>query len=396
VTSPFKRLFMAMVVDLPEGAVLQAAEDDLAVARSADLTKATVVVDLSRAADPTPRLARLLGGPAPRSITVVALGSEEAAQALVDDALPAGRRPVVAGADPRSEEVWGASLEGTLGAVLRGEGHVDPARFQARLQAAVQAGRRQREVGRRLLSKRPVVTTVLIAVNVAFFLVQVALGGSWDLSIPLALRMGALERSLVWSGEVHRLIASAFLHYGVLHLAGNMFALYIIGHFAERILGPRRYLVLYAAAALGGGVFALFLGPVNAVSAGASGAVWGMLGAHAALAFGPGRLPAHMIPSARRAAMSNLVLNIAISFHPQVSWAAHAGGGIVGAVLVFTLLSRGIREGESTARDGRAWTVAAALAALLLAVCALAGPLVGRAWEHRPESSVVSALSPGE
>ncbi len=74
-------------------------------------------------------------------------------------------------------------------------------------------------------------------------------------------------------------IGSGFLHIGPLHLAVNMFALWIVGRDVERVLGRSRYLAVYATALLGGSAGVMALGRLNEVTAGASGAIFGLFGA---------------------------------------------------------------------------------------------------------------------
>lgn len=125
--------------------------------------------------------------------------------------------------------------------------------------------------GRLSDSHKPVVTYALIAVNVVMFLLQLAAPG--------------LEPELVlWSpgvadGEWYRLVTSAFLHYGAMHLLFNMWALYVVGPPLEMWLGRLRFGALYALSALGGSVLVYLLSPLNAGTAGASGAVFGLFGA---------------------------------------------------------------------------------------------------------------------
>jgi hypothetical protein len=134
-------------------------------------------------------------------------------------------------------------------------------------------------------------------------------------------------------------------------------------------------------------------------SVGASGALWGCLGAHAALAFrSEGLLPRAMIPGARRAAVMNLFINVMISTRPNIDWAAHAGGGVVGAALLYLVLRRGLPKlGEQDERgtpavDARPALIAPAaivLSALLLGGLAV-GIVRGRAWELSGQPAYVS------
>jgi membrane associated rhomboid family serine protease len=129
-------------------------------------------------------------------------------------------------------------------------------------------------------------------------------------------------------GEWWRLITAAFLHYGPIHLGMNMLALWWLGSPVEAALGRARYVLLYLAAGLAGSTGALILNP-NSVTVGASGAIFGVLGALFVLEYqATGRLMGQ--------AMTLIVINIAFSFAvPNISIGGHLGGlaaGVLGTV----------------------------------------------------------------
>src|SRR5512139_917876 len=97
-------------------------------------------------------------------------------------------------------------------------------------------------------------TYVLLAANLAMFVALLAAGAGLDGTDTEAfLRLGAIHRSLIAEGEYWRLLSAAFLHFGVIHLAFNMWALWNVGALAERLFGKVGFLLIYAAcAALGG------------------------------------------------------------------------------------------------------------------------------------------------
>jgi membrane associated rhomboid family serine protease len=125
--------------------------------------------------------------------------------------------------------------------------------------------------GGRDYGAKPVVTYTLIAVNVVMFVFQ---NVSPDLQSELVLHSPAVA-----GGGLYRLLTSAFMHYGVTHLLFNMYALYVVGPPLEVWLGRLRFTALYALSALGGSVLVYLLSPLNAATAGASGAVFGLFGA---------------------------------------------------------------------------------------------------------------------
>lgn len=194
-----------------------------------------------------------------------------------------------------------------------------------------------------LQSRRPYVTYALLAMIGAMFLLEMSVDKAFSAQTMLAL--GAIHGDLVKSGEYYRLISAGFLHFGPVHLLMNSLVLWRLGGTFERLIGPYRFLILYALALLGGSFGALiFQG--NAVSAGASGALWGILGAEAVLAFRPaGVIPASVAQGLKKSAMQNLVLNVVISLTPGIGWAAHFGGGIIGALLTVSgAITAGVKQ----------------------------------------------------
>ena len=125
--------------------------------------------------------------------------------------------------------------------------------------------------GGRQRSNTPVITYALIAVNVLMFILQTA-------SVDVERRL-TLGSPAVADGDLYRLVTSAFLHFGVTHLLFNMWALYVVGTPLEASLGRLRFSALYLLSALGGSVLVYLLSPLNAATAGASGAVFGLFGA---------------------------------------------------------------------------------------------------------------------
>ncbi|MGI5246218.1 rhomboid family intramembrane serine protease [Dactylosporangium sp. CA-139066] len=131
----------------------------------------------------------------------------------------------------------------------------------------------------------------------------------------------------VADGEWYRLVTSMFLHFGILHLVMNMWALWVIGRPLEAALGRWRFLALYLLCGLGGSVLAFGLGAPNTPSAGASGAIFGLFGA--------------LIMVLRRLRLSIasvlpvLIFNLVITFgfSSYISWQAHIGGLITGAIV---------------------------------------------------------------
>ena len=125
----------------------------------------------------------------------------------------------------------------------------------------------------------PLATKLLIALNVLVFLVTAAGGGAVGRGGDLQSRL-ALFGPAVAKGEWYRLVTSGFVHYGLIHIGFNMVLLYQLGSMLEPALGRIRFTALYLAALLAGSFGAVLLSP-SALTAGASGAVFGLFGAAA-------------------------------------------------------------------------------------------------------------------
>lgn len=185
------------------------------------------------------------------------------------------------------------------------------------------------------------VTYSIIAANVAVFLLDMLLGGVQGAGLvgnggPL-VQAGAIWGPAVAQGEWWRILTSAFLHLGFLHIAFNMYALFLFGPVVEQLYGHLEYLILYLLCAVGGSVLTLLAAP-NQPAAGASGAIFGLLG----LAFVVWRRHHLVLDRQARSLLSQagmlLVLNLVITFAvPNISWTGHVGGLLVGGIIGFLL-----------------------------------------------------------
>ena len=174
----------------------------------------------------------------------------------------------------------------------------------------------------------PIITYALIAINVLVFVLQMALG---NLERQLALWPPAVA-----DGQLYRLVTSAFVHYGATHLLLNMWALYVLGPPLEMLLGRLRFGALYALSGLGGSVL-VYLLTLNVMTAGASGAVFGLFGATFVVAK---RLSLDL-----RWVVGVIVINLVFTFvapavsSQRISWQGHVGGlvtgGLVAAAFVY-------------------------------------------------------------
>lgn len=216
--------------------------------------------------------------------------------------------------------------------------------------------------------ERPVVTYGLIALNVLVFGYQTVVGidavaGDW----------GMWPIGVAVNGEWWRLITAAFLHGSVLHILFNMYVLFALGPTLERVLGHVRYTLLYLLAALGGSVASYTFSPLQTLSVGASGAIFGLMGALVVA----GRRLRYDITQV----LVLLAINVAIGFlAPGIDWRAHLGGLITGAAVAAVFVW--------APKQGRVlWQTLGVLAVLAVLVSVvmwrtvqihtLVGPLVG-------------------
>ena len=226
-------------------------------------------------------------------------------------------------------------------------------------------------------ASRPLVTQVFLGLNALAFLYSVVLSGSArgitriDQGVlidgGLFARAWLREAGVVkWigvdTGEYYRLVTAAFLHDGIFHLAFNMYALWLLGQLLEAGFGRARFLSLYLVSMFGGSFGVMLLSP-NSATVGASGAVFGLMGAmvlvHRATGGSLWRSPLAVV----------LMLNLAFTLLiPRVSIGGHFGGLAAGAVMGALMLA-------FERRNAPAWAIVAVggmLSALLIAGSVLA------------------------
>ena len=212
------------------------------------------------------------------------------------------------------------------------------------------------------LTPKPYVTPALIGINVLMFIIATVLGvGLIKVNSEVLIGLGTDYTPLTMGGQWWRLLTSIFLHFGLLHVAFNMLALHVNGLMAERIFGSVRYLVIYLVAGLTGSVASLLWHPI-VNGAGASGAIFGILGA--LLAFFVKRergVPASVIKPQRNSAMIFIAYNLLNGTRQGIDNAAHIGGLIAGFVMGF-LLSRPLSPDRNQRSWARQWTVALGVA----------------------------------
>jgi membrane associated rhomboid family serine protease len=209
------------------------------------------------------------------------------------------------------------------------------------------------------------VTLTLIAANVAMFLVtavSAALVGNSPLDNYLSPVFDQLDQRpvLVELGEWWRLLTAAFLHIGPVHLALNMLALLVFGSELERQLGRWRFLALYLLSALGGATAIQLFGEPGRPVAGASTAIYGLLGGLGVLML--------IRREDIRGLLTLLAINVFISFLPGLSLLGHLGGLVVGALTAGILVA--------TRRRPQLQVAALVLFAAVLLVGAVAVPTI--------------------
>lgn len=184
---------------------------------------------------------------------------------------------------------------------------------------------------------RIVVTWVLMGLCIAMFVVTELCGSS--LASYTLVQFGANVSALVKQGEAWRLVSSIFLHVGFLHLFFNMYACYILGTFVERLVGRWEMFTAFMVAGIGGSAVSVFFSQ-NAVSAGASGAIFGLLGAAMLVTW---RFRTLLPAEVRRMQLMSFLFIVGISvlygiMEPRVDNYAH-GGGFATGVLVALLFA---------------------------------------------------------
>ncbi|QEV19107.1 rhomboid family intramembrane serine protease [Streptomyces alboniger] len=205
------------------------------------------------------------------------------------------------------------------------------------------------------------VTKVLVGLNLALFLVQLAVGDRFTDQYDLLGRafvpeFGSVEG--VAEGQWYRLVTAMFLHGSIMHIAFNMLSLWWIGGPLEAALGRARYIALYMGSGLAGSALTYLLEEPYRPSLGASGAIFGLFGATAILMR---RLKYDMRP-----VLALLAINLLITaFWPSIAWQAHVGGLVGGVVIGFAMV-HAPRERRNVIQYGSCALVLAATVIMVL------------------------------
>ena len=246
------------------------------------------------------------------------------------------------------------------------------------------------QVGRPEREPRPVVTWTLLAANVVVWLLTFAAGGTDNPDV--LLDFGAMFGPLIASGEYWRLFTAMFLHAGIPHLAFNCLALFIFGPQVERAYGRSSFTVIYILSGLSGSVASYLLNSIS-IGVGASGAIFGVIGALAAFLLVQRRVFGEM----SRRTLYGLALMLGINLvyglvTPGIDNWAHLGGLAAGLVLGWALAPKlhlvapALGAPAAVVRAGtsltRLWAIAVLLALLLGGVWLAASTMPENAYTH--------------
>ena len=179
-------------------------------------------------------------------------------------------------------------------------------------------------------------TRLLILVNVLVYIGTSIASGNFVETSEYVLRIVGQANYFVLQGAVWQLFTSNFVHVNLAHLFGNMIFLWIFGMGAEMLFNSKQYLTIYLASGLFGSVLSLFIG-IDSVSAGSSGAIFGLFGAVTIYSEG---LDTRSIILAIFYSLYFLALNIGVN----VNVYAHAGGLIIGLLLGYYYARRTPKE----------------------------------------------------
>jgi rhomboid protease GluP len=186
------------------------------------------------------------------------------------------------------------------------------------------------------------VTIALVVINILVFIADLLTPVYHDSGLHQLMVLGAIIPDAIQQGEYYRIITAGFLHFGIQHIAFNMYALTQAGMVVENFWGSGRFAVIYFVALIAGGVaaYATTIHTVQ-ITAGASGAIMGLFGAIFALGL--------KVPRLRRAlvgwALFPIIATLAVGFTvPGISNAGHIGGVIAGAIVGFALPAARLRQ----------------------------------------------------
>ena len=175
---------------------------------------------------------------------------------------------------------------------------------------------------------------MLIIINVVIFLLETKDGGSTNREV--ALKYGVQYQPLIRQGQYYRLFTAMLLHFGAYHLLFNMYALSVIGPAVDYVCGPAIFLIVYLGAGLAGNIATMILDEKtgrSSLSAGASGCIFGLLGACFVLAIA-------RYGFSLRSILTTLAINLVYGLSSRrINMMSHAGGFVGGAAIMAAVLA---------------------------------------------------------
>jgi rhomboid protease GluP len=192
-----------------------------------------------------------------------------------------------------------------------------------------------RPISYRLPLSRPIVTWILLAIILVVFAAETLAGGSTDIEV--LVRLGAKVTPFIADGEYWRLLTSMFLHIGIMHLAFNAYALVVLGTELERLYGPGRFLTIYLFSGLFGSLASYAFN--DSLAAGASGAIFGLIGALASFFL----VHRERLGAYGRTRLANIAFLVAVNLffgftQTGIDNLAHIGGLLSGLALGWALV----------------------------------------------------------
>ena len=172
--------------------------------------------------------------------------------------------------------------------------------------------------------KIPFVTIGIVLLNILGLVYEFSVGED------VAVAQFAMYEGALRDGEWLRLIVSAFIHFGIMHFGSNMICLIFFGMSFEKAIGPVKYIMIYIAGIIGSGLMINFIGGPDGVHAGASGAIWALMGATLILTIRRHQNPIYV--------GRGIIFNLIYSFSAGISWQGHVGGGLAGALVALIII----------------------------------------------------------
>lgn len=234
------------------------------------------------------------------------------------------------------------------------------------------------------------VTVTLIALNLLVFVLMARISlAPWSLTHADPLSWGANFGPATQDGQWWRLETATFVHFSLTHVLVNMWALWDVGRLMERLLGRWRYALLYLGAGAVGNLLSLAVQGNEKVTGGASGAIFGLYGVLILFLWRERRQVARdefrwMFTTA--IAFSALMLGLGF-FIPAIDNAAH-GGGLLGGVLLGSLLAKPWKPGSPLGRKQAPWAGAVSIIGLLILFASMSPPLYRYQEELRARAAI--------